>query len=198
MSAVIYAFADSNIARQEWRWLFGLHVSEEGTFALSAVQEFADPEDAGDAMMVAPAIGLRNGCEIYEQFFEMLDQAGIERDRVSYDAVAEGIRRIDADAALQFEAAAGLDETGQSGAQANGQARMRALKLAPFRAAIDGYCSTLSDKRSRGGGGISRPSERARVQAYMEEYALQHRALPTGRHSWRLRNGFLSGEHDFG
>lgn len=198
MSALNYTFSDSNMARQEWRWLIGLYVSEEGTFALSAIQEFVDPEDAADAMLVEPVTGLRGGGEIYERFVEMLDQAGIGRDSVRYDAIAKGIRRIDAAAARQFEASADLDEAEQISTQANFQAHLRAVKLAPFRAAIDAYCSTLSDERSRVGGGISRPSERARVQAFTEEYALQHRALPTERHSWRLRNGFLSGEHDFG
>lgn len=46
-------------------------------------------------------------------------------------------------------------------------------------------------------GGMSRPSLRKRVRAFMEDYAAEHGRLPQRPHRWQLGNGFLSGKHDF-
>lgn len=197
MSMTFYAFIDRNIAGQEWRWTFDLERMPNGTLSLSAQHEFIDGDEDDEPLDIEPRIGIPDGADIYEAFGDMLGEAGIDIEMVGLAPIAERIAKIDHKVATDFRNGAQILEM-RFEAEANRQDHLRAVKLMPHVPAIEAYCSGLSDERTRGGGGISRPSVRTRVRAYMEEYAVEHGRLPKGPHRWQLGNGFLSGEHNFG
>ena len=196
MKKEIYKGWGSNMVGQEWEWVFSLEKQANGTYTLSGEQNLIDPEEIDEPFEFKPVSGLRRGADIYEQFQTMLSEMCIEIEEDDVDAIANEIVDLDPKVADHFRRAKDLLPRRAQRAELAAH-RARDAKLAPFRQIIDAYCAKLTDHRTRGGGGISRPSERSRVWAFLEDYVCKNGELPTGYHSWNLSNGFLSGSRDF-
>ncbi len=184
------------MAGNEWCWCFWLDGCADGAFMLSATQTMTDPDDQDDAYTIEPAASLRTGADIYEHLEVMLADAGEDIEMLDLDGIASELSAFSERLADQFRRGKALLARRQRRRE-RGILLARSAAIEPLRQAIDAYCANLDDNRPRGGGGISRPSERSRVQAFLEDYVRTHGQLPVGRHSWTLSNGFLSGSHDF-
>lgn len=202
MKHTILAFDGSNMAKQEWRWSFDLEQLPDRTFTLTATQvifsedegDERDPED--EPIEVEPAVGLRGGVDIFAELKRMLDEGNDDIERFDLEPIAEKIAAFDPKIAGHFLRGK-RNLAGRERRAGHKAYRTRDTKLSPFLEAISAYCAGLSDDRTRGGGGISRPSERMRVRAFLEQYVVDHQKLPSGKQNWQLGNGFLSGSHDF-
>ncbi len=195
MKQEIFVFHDSSMARQEWYWKFVLE-TEEGKFVLSAEQSFDCGEEEADPLEIEPKRGLKSGADIYEALRDMLGEIFEDIENIDLMPISVEIAKFDAKTADQFSRGQKLlERRDQRRHRKNQKSRDNALQ--PFRTKIDEYCAKLDDSRTRGGGGVSRPSERTRVRAFLEHYLLENGELPRGHQKWRLGNGFLSGERDF-
>lgn len=197
MRREILRFSDSNMAGFEWTWIFILEKQMDDTLSLSAEQKMADPEDDDYKFAIEPAHKLRRGADVYKRLDEMLSLICVDLELLDVAEIAKSIEEFDTTLAGQFQRGAELlERRAQRRARREKDARLRTLE--PFKNAIHEYCENLDDQRTRGGGGILRPSERARVKAFLESYVCRTGKLPSGQHTWHLSNGFMSGSHDFG
>ena len=197
MHRIILKIHDSNMAGQDWNWTCVLNRCENGSFSLKLEQELVEPEDTDAAFVIEPALGLRRGADIYQELSIMLESVGYDLREFDLNKIAEEMSFFDIKVADQFLRGQTLLERRFQRKERREQV-IRDQKLAPFRKVIDDYCSSLNDNRTRGGGGISRPSEKSRVRAFLERYVCENGILPSGHHSWTFSNGFLNGSHDFG
>ncbi len=195
MKHTILQFHESNMAGQSWAWIFKLE-AKNGTFVLSAEQKFDRNDEDDDPLEINPRTGLRGGADVYEALQEMLEEIFEDLKHFDLDAISVEITKFDAKTADQFTRGHQLLIRREQRQQRKAK-KSREMALEQYQAKIDDYCSKLSDDRTRGGGGISRPSESSRVRAFLEHHVLEHGELPKGYHTWRLGNGFLSGERDF-
>lgn len=197
MRAEILKFHDSNMARQKWNWTCFLDRCENGSFSLTLKQELIGPENADEVFVIDPVLGLKRGADIYQELNTMLENIGYDLSNFDLNEIAEGISIFDHKVADEFLRGEKLLERRCYRNKRKEQFFLDAA-LEPFRQVIDDYCARIDDNRTRGGGGISRPSEKSRVKAFLERYVCQNGTLPIGRHSWTFSNGFLNGSHDFG
>lgn len=128
MSTVIYTFADSNMAGQEWRWSFTLARAEDDTLELNALQEFIDGDEDDEPLKINPRSGIEVGADLYEAFGAMLDEAGVEIETISLGPIAQRVAKIDAKIAADFRNGAKIIEA-RFEAEARRQDRLRAIKL---------------------------------------------------------------------
>ena len=192
MKKPIFETWDSNMAGQEWRWVFSLEKCANDTFTLSGKQTLVEPEYDEESFEIEPVSGLRRGTDIYEQFQMMLSEAGEDIQDLDLDAIADAFIEFDPKAAHHFRRGEELLERHAEWGQRRRQ-RVDTKKLAPFRDKIDAYCANLDDSRP-----TRRPSERTRVRAFLEGYVRRFRETPTGLHTWNMGGGWGSGSHDFG
>jgi hypothetical protein len=191
MEKLIFEFRDSNMARQEWRWVFSLKRCADGTFTLSGEQIPVEPEESDEPFLIAPVSSLQRGTDIYEEFQVMLSEAGGDIHNEDLDAIADEIVEFDPKVAHHFLNGEGLLHRHACWQQRKLK-REHDKALAPFRKRIDDYCATVDDRRPS-----RRPSERTRVRGFLEKYVIEHRKIPTGSHTWRMSNGWGDGSRDF-
>jgi hypothetical protein len=108
MKKVIFEFWDSNMAQQEWRWVFSLERCADGTFTLSGEQMLVGSEESDEPLQIAPASGLRLGADIYDRFQMMLAAVGENILQEDIDAIADEIAELDPKVADYFRRAEDL------------------------------------------------------------------------------------------
>ena len=95
MKKVIFETWDSNMARQEWRWVFFLEKCQNGTFSVSCLQELIEPEEYDEPFVVRPVGGLRRGADIYNCFQAILSETGGSILAEDVDAIADVVAELD-------------------------------------------------------------------------------------------------------
>lgn len=138
--------------------------------------------------------GLRDGEALWRAVFDLLGEGQIDREEVEW--VVDRLAQVAPEMVPAFRAAHGL-------ASDRFEAALRAidvdreLALVPYRATIAAYVARFPDESpSPPGWGQESGLRRDWVTWFIEEYTIDHGALPTGVHSIGLP-WYGGGEHDF-
>jgi hypothetical protein len=195
MKVKILKIEDSNMAGDEWVWEFYAEKVENGlTVSCRHWIDGSDPELPQD---FDPVTGLRNGTDLYETIWGLLERAGCyELGDFDQDDIAENIAKIDPAAAEAFLQCPELLEQRIEAEEAK-KAAEREMILRPYREIIDQYISRFDDKPLRYPGGASYGTPRSWAKRFIEEYVIEDGHLPTGKHDIEVR-GYSGPAHDFG
>jgi hypothetical protein len=176
MKKMIFKTWDSNMARQEWRWVFSLKRCADGTFTLSGEQIPVEPEESDEPFLIAPVSSLQRGTDIYEEFQVMLSEAGGDIHDEDLDAIADEIAELDPKVADHFRRAEDLLLHRAQRSRRRERAEKDAIQMR-FADAIADRCAGLDDTPGQvGGRSISSPKDRA--WRYLESHLERIGQLP--------------------
>ncbi len=180
------------MAGYEWSWTFFLNKTIDGRFTVSAKQTVN--EDG--AARIRARRGLRDGIDVYEALFAIVDEAGYHLNH-DLEAISRKIGEVDQSLVTDFLNGEELSEQREMKLREREATRRESI-LRPYRQAIDEYAMQISDTPLRYPGGGNFPSRRVWIRAFIEQHVLDHGELPDGKHNVNVRaGGYMGGEHDF-
>lgn len=157
--------------------------------------EAGDPSLIADGPHEESVKGLRDGDALYRAMVYLIGEGYVDDDDLEW--VVERLAEVAPEMVAAFRAAHAV-ETARLEAAARAAAEAREAALAPYRATIAAYVERFSDEKLYyPGAGRVYPPKRHWATRFIEEFILEHGALPGAVHRLEIRGHYSGGDHDF-
>lgn len=175
----IFSRYDSNMAGSEWTTILTLRATKRDGFSLRLRQTGND----GLAFSSPVYRHLRSGSDIFDAARDALSQAQIEMDDGAQYEIHKSLAEFSESLAEEFAGVPAAIEAEEEAKQQcyDRELAERAKSLEKFRAEIEIRVANIPHDVVRLGGGRSSQSKKELARKSLEDFALEHGALPNER-----------------